>query len=64
MPRKPPPKKAPARDLPDTPRSLQVGDHVIPQGSSSIYEITCVSLEGATVELCLRGTNLERCISF
>jgi hypothetical protein len=60
MPRKPPPKKAPARALPETPRILRVGDHVIPEGSTSVYEVTRVSHDGRSADLCLRGTNLER----
>jgi hypothetical protein len=60
MPRKPPPKKAPAHALPDTPRILRVGDRVMPEGSSSVYEITRVSPDGATVDICLERTNLER----
>jgi hypothetical protein len=59
MPRNPP-KKAPARAKPEAPRLPRVGDRVIPEGSQSIYEITRISLDGATVDLCLERTNLER----
>ncbi len=57
MPRKSP-KKALARVT--TPRIPRVGDRVIPEGSSSVYEITRVSRDGRQVDLCLRGTDLER----
>jgi hypothetical protein len=40
--------------------ALYVGTPVIPAGSSSVFEITRISDEGAQVELCLRGTLLER----
>jgi hypothetical protein len=40
--------------------ALDVGARVIPAGSTLVYEITRVSGDGTQVDLCLRGTNLER----
>ena len=60
MPRTPPPKKAPARALPETPRILCVSDRVIPEGSTSVYEVTRISGDARSADLCLRGTNFER----
>jgi hypothetical protein len=61
--RKPPPKKGPARATPAKPSAefaLYVGARVILDGSDSVYEITRVSSDGTQVDICLRGTNLER----
>jgi hypothetical protein len=52
--RKKPPAKSTAAP------ALYVGARVIPRGSDSVYEITRVSDDGTQVDLCLRGTNLER----
>ena len=57
--RKQPPKKPPARAKPIEP-VLYVGARVIPAGSTLTYEITRVSSDGTQVDLCLRGTLLER----
>jgi hypothetical protein len=60
--RKLPPKKAPARAIPPKTAEpvLYVGARAIPAGSTLVYEITRVSSDGTQVDLCLRGTNLER----
>ena len=55
-----PPKKAPARAKPEVPRIPRVRDLVVPEGSTAIYEITRVSRDGATIDICLLYTNLER----
>jgi len=52
--RRKPPAKASAAPV------LYVGARVIPAGSTLVYEITRVSDDGKQVDLCLRGTNLER----
>jgi len=52
------PKKGLGRALPL--RILQVGDRVMPEASSSVYEITRVSRDGATADICFERTNLER----
>jgi hypothetical protein len=48
------------RALPETPCILRVGDHVIPESSTSVYEVTRISGDGRTADLFLCGTNLER----
>ena len=61
--RKPPPKKPPARATPVKASAepvLYVGARVIPAESDLVYEITRVSSDGTQVDLCLRGTLLER----
>jgi hypothetical protein len=65
--RKLPPKKSPARatpaqtsNRPSAEPVLYVGARVIPAGSTLVYEITRVSSDGTQVDLCLRGTLLER----
>lgn len=37
----------------------RVGDRVIPEGCQSIYEVSRISLDVATVDLCLEHTDLE-----
>jgi hypothetical protein len=59
MPRKNlPPRKPPAKASP--PAALYIGAHVRLPGSDSVWEITRVSHDRCQVDLCLRGTNLER----
>ena len=51
-------KKSPAK-APVEP-ALYVGARVIPKDSDAVYEITRVRNDGRQVDLCLRGTLLER----
>jgi hypothetical protein len=51
-------KKSPAKAPGEA--ALYVGARVIPKGSDAVYEITRVSSDGTQVDLCLRGTTLER----
>jgi hypothetical protein len=51
-------KKPPAKPAAES--ALYVGARVIPAGSTSVYEITRVSRDGTQVDICLRGTTLER----
>jgi len=53
-----PPRKPPAKASP--PAALYVGARVNLVGSELQWEITRVSHDGRQVDLCLRGTNLER----
>jgi hypothetical protein len=53
-----PPRNPPAKAY--TPAALHVGARVNLIGSDSVWEVTRVSYDGRQVDLCLRGTNLER----
>lgn len=52
-------KKPPAKAT-EPPAVLYVGARFRLSCSDSVYEITRVSRDGTQVDICLRGTNLER----